>query len=59
MHVLMPCDFDHAPFRRKIAVQDDQPAGRLERSVERSHNFLLGSFSRCLRFLSDRLAANR
>src|SRR5690606_17295465 len=59
MDTLMAGYFDHAPVRGEVALQDDEPAGRLEWVVERPYHRLAGGFLRLRRLLRDRATRDR
>ena len=48
-----PATFTTQPSRRDVAVQHEQPAGRLERRVERAHDVLSGRLAHCRGLFAD------
>ena len=55
----MPHKFDDAAFRSKIALENCQSAGRLERLVRRADHILPRSFLRFVGFFADGARAGR
>ena len=52
-------DLHHRAFRREIALEDDQAAGRLDRVRQRPHDDLVRRFRRFARVLADRPPGDR
>src|ERR1700734_1188682 len=58
LQALMPADFGHATFRRKISLEYYQSAGLLERSVQRRDHFLPRGFNGTFALRLERQASH-
>src|SRR5580700_7116787 len=58
LQALMPADFGHATFRRKISLEDYQSAGFLKRSLQRRDHLLPRVFEGTLALRLERQASH-
>jgi hypothetical protein len=55
---LLAGDLDDAAVGSEVAAQDHEPAGRLQRVVERAHDLLALGLGRGVRLIADRRSPN-